>query len=426
MGLFCGVLREGGISILIFRARLKASEFLKYIGPGILVTVGFIDPGNWASNVAAGASYGYSLLWMVTLSTVMLIILQHNAAHLGIVSGLCLSEAASLHLSKMAGRTVLLSAVGAAVATALAELLGGAIALRMLFQIPLHIGALMMLLLVGWMLFSNSYRRMEKLIIGFVSLIGLAFLFELSLVNISWPAAAYGWVVPSFPEGSVPIIMSVLGAVVMPHNLFLHSEIIQSRQWNIENDEVIRKQLRFEFLDTLFSMVIGWAINSAMILVAAATFFQVGAQVSELEEASSMLRPLLGNAASVVFALALLFSGISSSVTAGMAGGTIYAGIFREPYDVGRKQTRLGIFITLVFATFLIFLLTDPFKGLVISQMLLSIQLPWTIFLQIRLTSSPDVMGKYANKKGTTVILWTVGLIVAALNVMLLWSLLIG
>lgn len=411
---------------MIFSARMRAREFLKYIGPGILVTVGFIDPGNWASNVAAGASYGYALLWMVTLSTIMLIILQHNAAHLGIVSGLCLSEAATLHLPKSIGRSVLLSAVGASVATAMAELLGGAIALKMLFQIPLQIGALMMLALVGWMLFSNSYHRMEKLIISFVSLIGLAFLFELSLVEIPWAEAARGWVIPSFPDGSIPIVMSVLGAVVMPHNLFLHSEVIQSRQWNVEDDAVIKRQLRFEFMDTLFSMIIGWAINSAMILVAAATFFQLGAEVSELEEAAAMLRPLLGNAAAVVFALALLFSGISSSVTAGMAGGTIYAGMFGEPYDVGKNQTRIGIFITLVVATAIIFMLDNPFKGLVISQMLLSIQLPWTIFLQIRLTSSTVIMGKYANRRGTAMVLWTVGLIVAGLNMMLLWSLISG
>jgi manganese transport protein len=139
-----------------------------------------------------------------------------------------------------------------------------------------------------------------------------------------------------------------------------------------------------------------------------------------------MLRPLLGNAAAVVFAMALLFSGISSSVTAGMAGGTIYAGMFGEPYDVGKKQTRIGIFITLAVATAIIFMLENPFKGLVISQMLLSIQLPWTIFLQIRLTSSTEIMGKYANRRGTAMVLWAVGLIVAGLNMMLLWSLISG
>ena len=404
----------------------RAREILKYIGPGILVTVGFIDPGNWASNIAAGATYGYSLLWMVTLSTLMLIVLQHNAAHLGIVSGLCLSEAAAKYLNPWFGRTILASAVGAAIATAMAEILGAAIALKMLLGFPIKLGATLILLFVGWMLYSNSYRRLEKWIIGFVSLIGLSFLFELSLVDISWREAAYGWVVPQLPAGSLPVVMSVLGAVVMPHNLFLHSEVIQSRQWNLADESVIRHQLRFEFLDTLLSMGIGWAINSAMILVAAAAFFQSGFAVTELEQAAAMLEPMLGRAAFLVFALALLFAGLSSSVTAGMAGGSIYAGGFGEAYDVGKKRTRAGVLLTLVVATLIIFLVSDPFQGLIFSQMLLSIQLPWTIFLQIRLTSSAKVMGRHANKRGTAVLLWVIGAIVTALNIMLLIELITG
>ena len=224
------------------KINFRARDFLRYIGPGILVTVGFIDPGNWASNIAAGATYGYSLLWMVTLSTLMLIVLQHNAAHLGIATGLCLSEAAAKYLNPWFGRTILASAVGAAIATAMAEILGAAIALKMLLGLPVKAGAVLVLLFVGWMLFSNSYRRLEKGIIGFVSLIGFSFLFELSLVDIPWGEAVRGWVVPQLPAGSIPVVMSVLGAVVMPHNLFLHSEVIQSRQWNLEDETVIRHQ----------------------------------------------------------------------------------------------------------------------------------------------------------------------------------------
>ena len=246
-------------------------EIFKYIGSGLLVTVGFIDPGNWASNLAAGAQYGYTLLWMVTLSTVMLIVLQHNVAHLGIATGLCLSEAASAYLKPAWSRPLLGSAVLASISTSLAEILGGAIALQMLFGVPVRIGALLVLVFVVVMLFTNSYRLIEKWIIAFVSIIGLSFIYELSLVTIDWPQAARAWVTPSFPEGSMVIIMSVLGAVVMPHNLFLHSEVIQSRQWNLSDDAVIRRQLRYEYADTIFSMLVGWAINSAMILLAACT-----------------------------------------------------------------------------------------------------------------------------------------------------------
>ena len=410
------------------RPQFGGLEILKYIGPGLLVTVGFIDPGNWASNVAAGAQFGYTLLWMVTLSTIMLIVLQHNVAHLGIVTGLCLSEACMKHLRPWRAKAVLGSAVLASISTALAELLGAGIGLNMLFpKIPLLLCVFFSLAVVLWMLLSNSYRRIEKYIIGFVSLIGISFIFELTLVHVPWTEAVVGWVVPRFPHGSIPIIMSVMGAVVMPHNLFLHSEIIQSRQWNLESEDVIKKQLSYEFLDTLFSMLAGWAINSAMIIMAAATFFVHKTPVNDLQEAENILRPLLGDSAAIVFAVALLLAGIASSVTAGMAGGSIYAGIFGEPYDIKDSHSRWGVVITLVGAVLVICGLelfsTDLFMGLIVSQILLSVQIPWTIFAQISLTSSKKVMGPFANGPFTRTCLWTIGAIVAILNVMLLWSL---
>lgn len=404
------------------KPELMALDFFKYIGPGLLVTVGFIDPGNWASNVSAGADYGYKILWMVTLSTIMLIVLQHNAAHLGIASGFCLSEAATIHLSKRISRFSLITAMLAAISTAMAEILGASIALDMIFGLPIKIGAVICTVVIVWMLFANSYKKLEKWIIGFVSLIGLSFIFELTLVHIPWKEALVGWVKPTIPKGSLPIIMSVLGAVVMPHNLYLHSEVIQSRQWNLKDENIIKKQLRFEFTDTLLSMIIGWAINSAMILIAASTFFVNKIQVTELSQAQSMLKPLLGNTASIIFALALLFAGLSSSVTAGMAGGSIFAGLYGEPYDIRDSHTKLGVGITLIIAAVIIFFIKDPFKGLVLSQMCLSFQLPFTIFLQIYLTSSKKVMGKYANSKADNIALWIIGIIVTVLNIALLLS----
>ena len=405
-----------------YKPTFGALKILKYIGPGLLVTVGFIDPGNWASNIAAGSDFGFTLLWMVTLSTIMLIILQHNVAHLGIATGLCLSEAATMHTKPWASRTILGSAMLASISTSLAEILGGAIALQMLFGIPIPLGAVLVVIFVGIMLFTNSYGIIEKIIIAFVSIIGLSFLYELSLVEIDWVKAGISWVVPSIPDGSILIIMSVLGAVVMPHNLFLHSEVIQSRQWNLENEEVIKKQLDYEFVDTLVSMLIGWAINSAMIILAATTFFIHGTKVDELQQAQSMLGPLLGNNAGVVFAIALLFAGFASSITSGMAGGSIFAGLFGEPFDVKDNHSRLGIAISLIIALLLIFVIGNPFKALIISQMILSIQLPFTIFLQIYLTSSKKVMGKYVNSKSTTALMLLIGGIVTFLNVLLFIS----
>ena len=402
--------------------RLGGLEILKYIGPGLLVTVGFIDPGNWASNLAAGADYGYTLLWMVSLSTVMLIILQHNVAHLGIATGLCLSEATMTYIRPKYAKMILWTAMGASVSTSLAEILGGAIALEMLFGIPVRIGAILTTVFVCIMLFTNSYRMIERWIIAFVSIIGLSFIYELSLVHIDWGEAAFAWVTPSFPEGSMVVIMSVLGAVVMPHNLFLHSEVIQSRQWNLEDDKVIRKQLRYEFWDTFLSMMIGWAINSAMILLAAATFFKSGSTVNELQDASALLQPLLGNNAAVIFAVALLFAGIASTITSGMAAGSIFAGIYREPYDIKDSHSRWGVLLSLVMALIIIMLVSNPFMGLIYSQMILSIQLPVTIFLQVYLTSSGKVMGKYKNRTSTKWILYILGGIVTVLNVMLFIS----
>ncbi|WP_282194324.1 Nramp family divalent metal transporter [Alistipes ihumii] len=397
-------------------------EIFKYIGPGLLVTVGFIDPGNWASNLAAGAEYGYALLWMVTLSTVMLIVLQHNVAHLGIATGLCLAEAASVHLRPRYSKPILLTAMLASVSTSLAELLGGAIALQMLFGVPVRIGAALVLAFVLIMLFTNSYRLIEKWIIAFVSIIGLSFIYELSLVTIDWPAAAVAWVTPSFPEGSMVIVMSVLGAVVMPHNLFLHSEVIQSRKWNLSDERTIRRQLRYEYVDTIFSMLVGWAINSAMILLAAATFFVSRTPVAELQQADSLLRPLLGSHATVVFAVALLLAGIASTITSGMAAGTIFAGMFREPYDRKDPHSRFGVALSLVAAFVVIIVISDPFKGLIYSQMALSIQLPFTVFLQVRLTSSEKVMGKFRNSRSTKWLLYAIGALVTWLNVMLFVS----
>lgn len=395
-------------------------DIFKWIGPGLLVTVGFIDPGNWASNMAAGSTFGFTLLWVVTLSTIMLIVLQHNVAHLGIVTGECLAESCSHHLRPWVARLVLGSALLATVATMMAEVLGGAIALNMLFGIPEKIGSVLTAAAALALLLTNSYGKVERIIIGFVSLIGLAFLVEIAMVRVDWPAAAVGWVVPAMPAGSSTIIVSVLGAVVMPHNLFLHSEVIQSQHYEGQGEEVVRERLDHEFVDTLFSMIVGWAINSAMVILAASTFFSQGIVIDDLSLAAATLEPMLGPAARVIFALALLFAGLSSSVTAGMAAGTISSGIANEPYDIHDRHSSLGVMGTFILAVVVIFFVTDPFQGLVWSQALLSLQLPITIFTQIWLTSSPAVMGKYANGPRLKALLVGIGVVVTILNGILL------
>ncbi|OEU38836.1 manganese transporter [Lactococcus cremoris subsp. cremoris IBB477] len=402
--------------------RHPALDFLKYVGPGLIVAVGFIDPGNWATNLAAGSQFGYKLLWVITLSTIMLAFLQHNVAHLGIVTGKCLSENATQYLRPWLSRTILGTGVLASISTAVAEILGGAIALQMLFKLPIVIGAILTAGLVIWFLFSNSYPKIEKVIIGFVSLIGIALLLEIFIIpHINWGQAAKGMVIPFVDAKSMPIIMSALGAVVMPHNLFLHSEVIQSRQWNLKDEAVMERQLRFEFFDTIFSMFLGWVINSAIIIIAAALFFP--RIVTEISQAQEMLVPLLGPVAAILFAIAFLFAGVASSVTAGMAGGSIFAGIFAEPYDAQDPHSKLGVLITIIGATLAICglsFVTSSFNILIYSQVFLSIQLPITIFLQIYLTSSKKVMGKYKNVWFTKWLLLATGIFVTLLNIVLI------
>ena len=248
------------------RPRSGALDLLKYIGPGLLVTVALSIPGT-GRRISPRAP---SSLRPPVGRHLLVRHADHYPAQRGpprIVTGLCLSEATNKYMPRVLSRPILGSAMLASISTSLAEILGGAIALRMLFGMPIKAGAVIVTIVCLAMLFSNTYSKTERWIITFVSIIGLSFLYELALVDVDWGQAVVGWVKPTFPENSMLIIMSVLGAVVMPHNLFLHSEVIQSREWNLEDESVIKKQLKYEFYDTLLSMVIGWAINSAMIIL---------------------------------------------------------------------------------------------------------------------------------------------------------------
>ena len=386
-------------------------DIARHIGPGLLVTVGFIDPGNWASNMAAGSQFGYALLWIVTLSTIMLIVLQHNAAHLGIATGACLAEATTRYLPRFVGRAVLASAYLATIATTMAEVLGGAIALQMLFGLPVRAGCVIVAAVSMAMLMTSSYKRAERWIIAFVGVVGLSFLAELALVKVDWPQAAASWITPSMSTGSAAIIVSVLGAVVMPHNLFLHSEVIQSMHFEGQGEQVIEERLRYELFNTLFSMGVGWAINSAMVILAATTFFAHGIVVDDLAVAAATLSPILGPASSTIFAVALLFAGLSSSVTAGM---------FDEEYDIHDRHSSIGVAVCFIGAVAACLVVPNPFEGLIWSQALLSLQLPITVFVLIRLTSSRRVMGKYANSRPLNALLVGIGAIVTTLDIVLL------
>jgi manganese transport protein len=398
------------------------TRFLRYLGPGFLVTVGFIDPGNWATNVSAGARFNYELLWIITLSTLMLILLQHMSAHLGIVTGKCLSEACREHFRPLWTWTIGSTAVLACIATALAEILGAAIGLRILLHMPLPLGAVFSAVLIAALIWSQKYHHIEHLIIGFVSIIGFCYLAELLMVKPDLGLALRGAVVPHVGSDSILLAMGMLGAVVMPHNMYLHSEIIQSRNWHLEDEQEKRRLLRYEMLDTIISMGAGCLINSAMIVVAAAVFFRHHTMVAELEQAAATLAPLAGPLTSLLFSLALLCAGISSSTTAGLAGGVVLTGFLGRPTAIQSPWFRWGILLTFVPAVAIICLGLDPFRLLILSQVGLSLQLPLTVVALALLTSSRRVMGDYATRPLEKSLLILTAAIVIGLNVLLLYQ----
>jgi len=414
-------------SLPTIASKLRHARFLQYVGPGFIVTVGFIDPGNFATNAQGGAEFGYSLLWVITLSTLMLILLQHMAAHVGIQTGMCMPEAVATHFRPAARIIYGFTAMCACVATALAEILGGAIGLQILFHIPLIAGSLITSLFVVAMIWGQAYRKVEHIIIGFVSIIGFCYLAELIIVKPDWSLAAYSAVVPAVSSKSILVAMAMLGAVVMPHNIYLHSEIIQSRDWSAKDDAERAHLLRYEFLDTLLAMGAGWLINGAMVVVAAAVFFQADAGVrniipGSLGDVAKTLEPLAGPLAALCFAIALLCSGLSSSITAGMAGGTIFTGYLLKPTDLQNKWFRLGVALTLIPAVVIVCFGFNPLKALIISQAALSVQLPFTIIPLFLLTRSEKVMGRFCNTWRENTLIIVTGGVVIGLNLLLLYQ----
>jgi len=403
-------------------------QVMAYLGPGFIVTVGFIDPGNWATNVAAGADFGYQLLWVVTLATAILILWQHMSAHLGVVTGKCLAEAVRSYTHPWASPIYGVTAMAAICATALAELLGAAIGFYALFGIPIAAGAAIAAALSCGMIALQRYSTLEKVIVGFVGLIGLCYLAELHLIRPApdWGAIAHHLVVPHLTPSSTLVAIAVLGAVVMPHNMYLHSEIIQNRNWKGRSDEETRRLLRFEFVDTFLAMLVGLAINAAMVIVAASVFHSHGKHVSDLIQAEATLRPLAGNLASVLFGVGLLLAGISSSMTAALAAGVTFTGYLGKETRVESNWFRLGMILTLGAAYLLILLVSDTFRALILSQVCLSIQLPLTMLPLLLLTASKRVMGKYANAWQENGIMILTGLAVLVLNVLLVLALVRG
>jgi manganese transport protein len=394
---------------------------LSFLGPAFLVTVGFIDPGNWATNIEGGSRFGYELLWVITLSTGMLIIIQHMAAKLGVATGKSLAVNIREHFPRPVAALLGLTIILACVATDVAELLGGAIGFNLLLGVPLWVGALFTVFLEVFLIISQRYHRLEAIIVGFLGIIGLCYFIEILLVKPDWAFAAPAMVIPRVHEDSIYVAMAILGAVVMPHNIFLHSNVIHSRKWGISEQEKAAL-LRYEKIDTLSAMLAGWVINSAMIIVAAAVFARHQVVVSSIEQASATLKPLAGPLAGLLFAVALVFSGIGSSVTSSMAEANVITGFLGKPEDPRTVLYRISIFVTAIPSFLVILLGLDTFRILIFSQVVLSIQLPFTLLPLLILCRRRRIMGGFRSRLPEFAAAVVISIIVIALNIYLLYS----
>ena len=408
-----------------FGRDLFSRELLRYLGPGFVVTIGFIDPGNWATNIAGGSQFGYQLLWVVSLSTLMLIFLQHMAAKLGIVTGRSLATNVRAHMPRWLVWLLGVTIAAACVATALAEYLGAALGFNLLFGLPLWVGAPLTLALVYIAILGQQYHRLERIILVFLAVIATCYIIELFIVKPDWAAAAPDWVIPNVSGASILIALGMLGAIVMPHNIYLHSNVIQSRDWDVDPERRIRL-MHFELADTTLAMGMGWLVNSAMIIVAAAVFFTAGIKVTSIEQASQTLQPLVGSAAQLIFGIALLAAGMSSSVTASLAEANIVTGYLGRPEDPRTRVYKVGLVVLTLPAMALIVVGINAYQALIVSQVVLSLQLPFTILPMLWLSRARHVMGEERTGTITT----TVGVLVAALiiglNVFLLYTTLWG
>jgi manganese transport protein len=398
---------------------------LGFLGPGFLVTVGFIDPGNWATNIEGGSRFGYKLLWVVTLGTVMLIIIQHMAAKLGIATGKSLAVNIRDFFPKPVSAFIGITVVLACIATDVAELVGGGIGFSLLFGMPLWAGALLTVILEVFLIISQRYHRIETIIVGFLGIIAICYLVELVIVRPDWQSAASGLFIPSMDRSSIYVAMAILGAVVMPHNIFLHSNVIHSRKWGISEHEKL-ELLRYEKIDTLFAMTLGWIVNASMIIVAAAVFYFHNIPVDGIESASATLKPLAGPLAGLLFAIALVFSGVGSSVTSSMAEANVITGFLGKPEDPRSMLYRIAVFVTSIPSFLIIIMGMDTYRILIFSQVVLSIQLPFTLLPLLILCRNRMVMGGFRSSNTEFAAAIIISCIVIVLNMYFFYSTLSG
>ncbi|MBU1346120.1 MAG: Nramp family divalent metal transporter [Alphaproteobacteria bacterium] len=400
-------------------------RMLAFSGPGFLVAVGYMDPGNWGTDLAGGSQFGYALLWVILASNLMAMFLQVLCARLGLVRGQDLAQACRDTYSRPTSIALWLLCEIAIIACDLAELVGAAVALNLLFGIPLVWGVVItgFDVLILLMLVNVGFRWLEAIIIALVTTIGLCFAYSIFLAQPDWAAVAAGSVIPSLPgDGALLISLGILGATVMPHNLYLHSSIVQTRAHG-RGPSDLKAAIGHNTFDTIFALGAAFFVNAAILVLAAAVFWKSGIVVDDLRQAHELLKPALGGAAATAFAVALLASGQSSTITGTLAGQIVMEGFLRiriKPW-IRRAITR-GIAIV---PALMIVSATggrDTVQLLVVSQVVLSMQLPFAIFPLMMLTSDKARMGAFANGRLVQVIGYSICAVIAALNVYLLWS----
>lgn len=404
-------------------------RFLAFAGPGYLVSVGYMDPGNWATDLAGGAKFGYALIWVILLSNLLAMFLQSLCVKLGVATGRDLAQACRDQYSRPVGIVLWLLCEVAIIACDLAEVIGSAVALNLLFRVPLVWGVLItgfdVMLLLAAMHFG--FRKIEAIVLTLVSTVALCFLLQIFLASPDWGGVALGMLVPTIPDAQAfYIALGILGATVMPHNLYLHTALVQTR--DIGPDATSKRQaIRFNITDTIIALGAAFFVNAAILIVAAAVFHRAGhTDVAELQEAHRLLAPLLGAPiASTAFAVALLASGQSSTITGTLAGQIVMEGFLNiriRPW-LRRLITRL---LAIVPAVFLISASggKDTVGLLVFSQVVLSMQLSFAIFPLLNFTSSRELMGEFVNSKLVKIVGYAICALIAGLNLSLLYQVL--
>ena len=399
------------------------ASLLPFLGPAFIASIAYVDPGNFATNIQGGAQFGYELLWVILGSNLMAMLLQALSAKLGIATGSNLAEHCREHFPRWVVWTMWVLMELVAMATDLAEFLGAAVALNLLFGLPLWVAGLLTAIITFVILSLERYgfRPLEAVITGFLAIIAISYVVELFMGRPDWSAIGRSTFVPHFTNTeSVLLATGILGATVMPHAIFLHSALTQGRVV-VKKPEQQRRLFRFEIVDVVIAMVIASSVNAAMLITASAAFFKVGTSVGSLEEAYRTLQPLLGPAAGIVFGVALLASGLSSSSVGTMAGQVIMQGFLH--YHIPPWVRRI---VTIIPSLMVIFAGFDPTRTLVISQVVLSFGLPFAIIPLIMFTSNRRIMGILANRGFTTLLASLSAALIILLNFFLLYQTFFG